>query len=106
MIVTYAVAPVPSEVSIATAETGKPPGFIAPRRSSQLPAPPLALGVIQMCPPVGIRSEAVCSGVDHVGESVRILDPSSGHRTPPVDFVSGAAASPSASSFIGEDGAS
>jgi len=47
MIVTYAVLPVASEVSIATPETGKLPGLIAPVRSNQVPDPPLALVVTQ-----------------------------------------------------------
>src|SRR4029077_3198915 len=53
MIVTYAVLPVASEVSIATPEIGKPPGLIVPERSSQLPGPALALAVTQICPPLG-----------------------------------------------------
>ena len=55
MTVMYAVFPVASDLSTATAEIGNAPGFVVPVRSIQALGPPLTLVDTQRWPPVGAR---------------------------------------------------
>src|SRR5437868_9737169 len=83
MTVMYAVLPVASDRSTATAEIGNAPGFVVAVRSIQLPGPPLTLVATQMWPPVGINgpSPSVPAYTTLESPAVSLMPPAASART-------------------------